>query len=115
MPNKENKTTKTNQPSKDKLRWSDDMVEVLLNALVEETFKAKVYANVVKTLNIAIGPYITKKYIKNRTKTLKDHFIEVYDLFHHLSGFAWNLVIRKFEVEEEVRQDFIKEKSHANK
>ncbi|RYQ92371.1 hypothetical protein Ahy_B09g098575 isoform B [Arachis hypogaea] len=41
-------------------------------------------------------------------KTLKDHFAEAYDLFHHLSGFAWNPVIRKFKAEEEVWQDFIK-------
>ncbi|RYR20186.1 hypothetical protein Ahy_B03g065275 isoform A [Arachis hypogaea] len=39
---------------------------------------------------------------------LKDHFAEVYDLFHHLSGFTWNPVTRKFEAEEEVWQDFIK-------
>ncbi|RYR14490.1 hypothetical protein Ahy_B04g071069 [Arachis hypogaea] len=112
MPNKGNKTTKNNQPSKDNLRWSDNMNEVLLNALVEETFKGnrhnsfwttKVYANVVKILSIAIGPHITKNYIKNKTKTLKDHFAKAYDLFHHLSEFAWNnLVTRKFEAEEEV-------------
>ncbi|XP_020996596.1 uncharacterized protein LOC107485773 [Arachis duranensis] len=48
-------------------------------------------------------------------KTLKDHFAEAYDLFHHLSGFAWNPVTRKFEAEEEVWQDFIKEKPQAEK
>ncbi|XP_057739769.1 uncharacterized protein LOC130956812 [Arachis stenosperma] len=48
-------------------------------------------------------------------KTLQDHFAEAYDLFHHLSGFAWNPVTRKFEAEEEVWQDFIKEKPHAEK
>ncbi|RYR65939.1 hypothetical protein Ahy_A03g011864 [Arachis hypogaea] len=40
-------------------------------------------------------------------KTLKDHFVEAYDLFHHLSRFAWNPVTKKFEAEK-VRQDFIK-------
>ncbi|XLS43492.1 hypothetical protein HN51_000357 [Arachis hypogaea] len=48
-------------------------------------------------------------------KTLKDHFVEAYDLFHHLSGFAWNLVTRKFEAEEEVWQNFIKENPHGKK
>ncbi|RYR10732.1 hypothetical protein Ahy_B05g079210 isoform A [Arachis hypogaea] len=118
-----NKTEAT-QPSKDNLRWSDEMDEALLNALAEEALKdnrhdgswtIEAYANVVKTLNIAIGPHITKNHIKNRMKTLKDHFAEAYDLFHHLSGFAWNLVTRKFEAEEEVWQDFIKEKPQAEK
>ncbi|RYR08763.1 hypothetical protein Ahy_B05g076592 isoform B [Arachis hypogaea] len=124
MPNKENKTTEANQPSKDNLRWSDEMDEVLLNALVEEALKGnrhdgswttEAYANVVKTLSIAIDPHITKNHIKNRMKTLKDHFAEAYDLFHHLSEFAWNPVIRQFEAEEEVWQYFIKEKPHAKK
>ncbi|RYR25788.1 hypothetical protein Ahy_B02g059789 isoform D [Arachis hypogaea] len=35
-------------------------------------------------------------------KILKNHFAETYDLFHHLSEFAWNSVTRKFETEEEV-------------
>ncbi|QHO13234.1 uncharacterized protein DS421_15g513760 [Arachis hypogaea] len=117
MPNKGNKTEAT-QPSKDNLRWSDEMDEALLNALAEEALKCnrhdgswttEAYANVVKTLSIAIGLHITKNHIKSRMKTLKDHFAEAYDLFHHLSGFAWNPVTRKFEADEKVWQDFIKE------
>ncbi|QHN91774.1 uncharacterized protein LOC110264863 isoform X2 [Arachis ipaensis] len=124
MPNKGNKITEANQPSKDNLRWSDEMDEVLLNALAEEALKGnrhdgswttEAYAKAVKTLSIAIGPNITKNHIKNRMKTLKDHFVQAYDLFHHLSGFARNLVTRKFEAEEEVLQDFIKEKLYAEK
>ncbi|XLS75836.1 hypothetical protein HN51_032701 [Arachis hypogaea] len=79
------------------------------------SWTTEAYANVVKTLSIAIGPHITKNHIKNRMKTLKNHFAEAYDLFHHLSGFAWNPVTRKFEAEEEVWQDFIKEKPQAEK
>ncbi|RYR48222.1 hypothetical protein Ahy_A07g034230 [Arachis hypogaea] len=118
MSNKENKTAEANQPSKENLRWSDDMDEVLVNALAEEASKGnrhddlwttETYANIVKTLSIAIGPHITKNHIKNRMKTLKDHFAEEYDLCHHLSGFVWNPVTRRFEAEEEVSQDFIKE------
>ncbi|XLS54739.1 hypothetical protein HN51_004494, partial [Arachis hypogaea] len=105
MLNKGNKIEAT-QPSKDNLRWPDDMDEALLNALAEEAFKA--YANVVKTLSTTIIPHIMKNHIKNRMKTLKDHFAEVYDLFHHLSGFAWNPITRKFEAEE-VWHGFIKE------
>ncbi|RYR18773.1 hypothetical protein Ahy_B03g063385 [Arachis hypogaea] len=40
-------------------------------------------------------------------KTLKDHFVEAYDLFHHLSGFVWNSVTKKFEAKK-VWQNFIK-------
>ncbi|QHO33922.1 L10-interacting MYB domain-containing protein [Arachis hypogaea] len=123
MPNKGNKTEAT-QPSKDNLRWFDEMDEALLNVLAEEALKGnrhdgswttEAYANVVKTLSIAIGPHIIKNHIKNRMKILKDHFAEVYDLFHHLSGFARNPVTRKFEAEEEVWQNFIKEKPQAEK
>ncbi|RYR66360.1 hypothetical protein Ahy_A03g012349 [Arachis hypogaea] len=39
MPNKGKKTAEANQPLKDNLRWSDDMDEVLLNALAEEASK----------------------------------------------------------------------------
>ncbi|RYR25787.1 hypothetical protein Ahy_B02g059789 isoform A [Arachis hypogaea] len=87
------------------------MDEVLLNVLAEKASKGnrhdgswttETYANVVKTLSIAIGPHITKNHIKNRMKILKNHFAETYDLFHHLSEFAWNSVTRKFETEEEV-------------
>ncbi|XP_029144865.1 L10-interacting MYB domain-containing protein-like [Arachis hypogaea] len=94
------------------------MDEVLLNALIEEVLKGnrhdgswttKAYDNIVKTLSIEIGPHITKNYIKNKMKTLKDYFTKAYDLFHHLSGFAWNHVTRKFKTKEEVWQDFIKE------
>ncbi|RYR73045.1 hypothetical protein Ahy_A02g007316 isoform A [Arachis hypogaea] len=87
------------------------MDEVLLNVLAEKALKGnrhndswttKVYANILKTLSIAICPHITKNYIKNIMKTLKDYFGEIYDLFHHFSGFVWNSVTRKFEAEDEV-------------
>ncbi|XLT08655.1 hypothetical protein HN51_054448 [Arachis hypogaea] len=95
--------------------WNIDMqqcYEIILQlkyGIHDGSWTTEAYANVVKTLSIAIGPHITKNHIKNRTKILKDHFTEAYDLFHHLSGFAWNPVTRKFEAEEEVWQDFIKE------
>ncbi|XLT13249.1 hypothetical protein HN51_058939 [Arachis hypogaea] len=89
MPNKGNKTTEATQPSKDNLKWSDDMDEALLNALAEEALKG----------NRHNGSWITEAYA-NVVKTF---------------GFAWNPVTRKFEAEEEVRQEFIKEKPHAKK
>ena len=111
----------TNQPSKDNLRWSDDMDLALLNALLEESVKGnrndgswitEVYNNVVGVLRTTISPHITKQHIKNRMKTLKEHFAEAYDLFNSLSGFAWNPMTKKFEAEEEVWEDFIKVIDH---
>ena len=91
------KITNPNQPFKDNLRWNDDMDLMLLNALTEEAMKGnrhdgswttEAYANVVKVLSVTIGSHITKQHIKNRMKTLKDHFVEAYDLFNSLSGFS---------------------------
>jgi hypothetical protein len=51
---------------------------------------------------------MTKQHIKNRMKTMKDHFAESYDLFGSLSGFSWNSTTRRFEAEEEVWKDLIR-------
>ena len=62
----------------------------------------------VGVLRTTISPHITKQHIKNRMKTLKEHFAEAYDLFNSLSGFAWNPMTKKIEAGEEVWEDFIK-------
>ena len=80
--------------SKDTLRWTPEMDTMLLDALLEEvykgncpdgTFTSLAYATIVKTLRPMIGPIFQKQHIKNRMKTLKDHFNECFDLFHKLS------------------------------
>ncbi|KAJ1402277.1 hypothetical protein SESBI_28172 [Sesbania bispinosa] len=48
-------------------------------------------------------------------KTTKEKFAEAFDLFNSLSGFAWNPTTRRFEVEDEVWEDFIKDKPQATK
>ncbi|XP_058746582.1 uncharacterized protein At2g29880-like [Vicia villosa] len=112
------------QVSKEILRWTDDMDQILLNALMEEANKGnrhdgawttEAYSNVVDALRSLVAPTMTKQHIKNRMKTLKDHFAESYDLFGSLSGFAWNPISRRFEAEDEVWQDLIREKPHAAK
>lgn len=62
----------------------------------------------VEALGSTIGPSITKNHIKNRMKTLKNHFDEAYDLFHILSGFSWDPITRNFHAEDEVWDEFIK-------
>ncbi|WJX69211.1 hypothetical protein P8452_53489 [Trifolium repens] len=58
---------------------------------------------------------MTKQHIKNRIKIMKDHFVESYELFGSLIGFSWNSITRRFEAEEEVWKDLIREKPHAAK
>ena len=61
---KEKKIIDPNQPSKDNLRWTDDMDHILLNALIEEAMQGnrhdeswttKVYANVIKVLSATVS------------------------------------------------------------
>ncbi|KAL6529689.1 hypothetical protein OROGR_015312 [Orobanche gracilis] len=68
----------------------------------------------VNVLTSKFGPVIMKNHIKNRMKTLKCHFAEVYDLFHSLSGFAWNPITRKFEADG-VWDDLIRDKPQATR
>ncbi|KAJ1382578.1 Myb/SANT-like domain [Sesbania bispinosa] len=58
---------------------------------------------------------VTKQHIKNRMKTCNARFAEAYDLFNSLSGFAWNQMTRMFETEEEVWDDFIRDKTPSCK
>ncbi|KAK2453910.1 hypothetical protein QL285_001531 [Trifolium repens] len=118
------KTTKSdsNHPGRDILQWNDEMDQMLLNALAEEANKGnrhdgawttEAYNNMVEDLRSTIGPNITKNHIKNRMKTLKNHFAEAYDLFHSLSGFSWNPITRKFDAEDDVWEELIKGKPHT--
>ncbi|CAL0309379.1 unnamed protein product [Lupinus luteus] len=123
MPKGKVQTTGPNQ-NVNILRWTDEMDQVLMNAFTEELIKenrhdgswtSEAYSNVVKVLQHAIAPNMTKQHIKNRMKTLKEHFAESYDLFNNLSGFAWNPMTKRFEAEDEVWEGFIKDKPQAIK
>jgi hypothetical protein len=117
MTNDKGQSVEPRQANKEVLRWTDDMDKILLNALLEEANKGnrhdglwttEAYSNVVDVLRSEGPPTMTKQHIKNRMKTMKDHFAESYDLFGSLSGFSWNSITRRFEAEEEVWKDLIR-------
>ncbi|KAF2293663.1 hypothetical protein GH714_003933 [Hevea brasiliensis] len=91
---------------RDHVVWTNEMDNVLINAILEEdhkgnrpegTWNTRVFDNMLQVLRVAFGPVIQKSNIKNRMKTLKRTFAECKDLFHGLSGFAWNPVTKLFE------------------
>ncbi|KAJ1401888.1 Myb/SANT-like domain [Sesbania bispinosa] len=105
-------------------RWTEEMDYVMLSQFTEEQNKGHrvggwwlpvAYANVVNALRSAGVSDVTKQHIKNRMKTCNAKFAEAYDLFNSLSGFAWNQMTRMFEAEEEVWEDFIRDKPQAAK
>ncbi|GMP54458.1 hypothetical protein CsSME_00019626 [Camellia sinensis var. sinensis] len=51
---------------------------------------------IVKELREIYNLDLDKAKVKNRLKTIKEHFVECYDLFKHTSGFAWSPVTRMF-------------------
>ncbi|QHO07015.1 uncharacterized protein DS421_14g459910 [Arachis hypogaea] len=68
---------------KDNLRWTEEMDATFLDALIEEcskgnivegTFTTTTYDNVLATLKASFGNHLRKDNLKNRLKTLKDHF-----------------------------------------
>ncbi|KAJ1417741.1 Myb/SANT-like domain [Sesbania bispinosa] len=73
------------------------------------------YAHVVAALIDGGVGEVTKQHVKNKMKTTKEKFAEAFDLFNSLSGFAWNPTTRRFEAEDEVWEDFIRDKPHATK
>ncbi|QHO13628.1 uncharacterized protein DS421_15g517110 [Arachis hypogaea] len=104
--------------SRDTLRWTDEMDTTFIDALIEEcrkgnrvngTFTTMAYDNILSLLRSIYGNHLRKENLKNRLKTLKDHFGVCYDHFHGLSGFSWNSITKIFEAEVEVWEELIKE------
>ncbi|KAJ1388592.1 Myb/SANT-like domain [Sesbania bispinosa] len=98
-------------------RWAEEMDFIMLTAFTEEQNKGHrvsgswlpvAYANVVPALRSAGLSDVMKHHVKNRMKTTKGKFAEVYDLFNSLSCFAWNHMTKKFEEEDEVWEEFIR-------
>ncbi|QHN83866.1 L10-interacting MYB domain-containing protein [Arachis hypogaea] len=110
--------------SRDTLRWTDEMDTTFIDALIEEsrkgnrvdgTFTTMAYDNILSLLRSIYGNHIRKENLKNRLKTLKDHFGVCYDNFHGLSGFSWNPITKMFEAEAEVWEELIKAKPEVKK
>ncbi|RYR79198.1 hypothetical protein Ahy_A01g004034 isoform A [Arachis hypogaea] len=100
------------------------MDTTFIDALIEEsrkgnrvdgTFTTMAYDNILSLLRSIYGNHIRKENLKNRLKTLKDHFGVCYDNFHGLSGFSWNPITKMFEAEAEVWEELIKAKPEVKK
>lgn len=73
------------------------------------TFTTVAYTNMVTELHEKF-PHIdfTKAHLKNRLKTLKEHFSKSYDLFKvGMSGFAWSPVTKLWSAEPDVWKTLI--------
>ncbi|XP_076952223.1 uncharacterized protein LOC143625891 [Bidens hawaiensis] len=103
-----------------KFHWTAPMGITFLPAMITEkdngnridgTFTPQAYTNMVEELSKAFGMDLTKDHLKNRLKTLKDHFSKFYDVFkgNSMSGFSWDLSTKLLDAEEEVWEKLIKE------
>ncbi|XP_021722720.1 uncharacterized protein LOC110690195 [Chenopodium quinoa] len=97
------------------LRWTLHMDKVFLDALiakdingnrVDGQFISKAYENVVKECTEKLNHPFTKEHLKNRLKTIKSNFNDVYDLFN-ASGWGWNEETELFENVDEVWDNLI--------
>ncbi|KAL4337896.1 hypothetical protein AHAS_Ahas12G0156000 [Arachis hypogaea] len=97
--------------SQDTLRWTDEMDTTFIDALIEDcckgnrvddTFITMAYDNMLSLLRSIYSNHLRKENLKNRLKTLKDHFGICYDNFHRLRRFSWNPITKMFEAEVEV-------------
>lgn len=111
----------TNEDGKkvERFMWTHQMDNALIDALynqhvegnrVNQTFTTLAYDNILKELREAFNMEmeLDKTKIRNRLKTIKEHFGECYDLFkNRTSGFAWSPVTRTFHAEPEVWKELI--------
>ncbi|KAL8135801.1 hypothetical protein AgCh_010422 [Apium graveolens] len=78
---------------------------------IDGTFTSQAYVNMVAEMRQKLNIELNKAHLKNRLKTLKDHFTQCYDLFREvgLSGFSWNSESKLFEATEDVWDQLITE------
>ncbi|RYR58437.1 hypothetical protein Ahy_A05g024210 [Arachis hypogaea] len=76
---------------------------------MEVIFTTMPYDNILSLFRSTYDNHLRKKNLKNRMKTLKDHFGVCYDHFHDLNGFSWNSIAKMFEAEAKVWKELIKE------
>lgn len=97
---------------KENLNWSRAMDDALIDAFMHEyekgnkvngTFTTTAYENIVAELSALFGKKVDKERVKNRWKTVKKNFTDVYDIFKNgMSGFAWNPSTHLWDAEPEV-------------
>ncbi|KAL7224067.1 hypothetical protein ACSBR1_025509 [Camellia fascicularis] len=118
------KPQKSEDSKREKLSWTNQMDDALIDALyhqhvegnrVNGTFTTSVYDKIVKEIREIHNSDLDKAKVKNRLKTIKEHFAECYDLFKHTSGFAWSSITRMFTAEPKVWEALIEVKPHAEK
>ncbi|XP_074272090.1 uncharacterized protein LOC141595996 [Silene latifolia] len=114
---------KMEAPSSSSLRWTDRMDKVFIDALMNEvvlgnrvdgSFTSHAYDNIVKECSEKMNQPLTKAHLKNRLKTIKKNFNDVFDLFG-ASGWGWNEVTAMFDNEDEVWESLLEKKPEAKK
>ncbi|XP_076951989.1 L10-interacting MYB domain-containing protein-like [Bidens hawaiensis] len=109
-----------------RFHWTTPMDTVFLQAMITEkdngnriddTFTPQAYTNMVEELSKAFGMDLTKDHLKNRLKTLEEHFSKFYDVLkgNSMSGFSWDPSTKLLGTEEEVWEKLIKESLGAAK
>ncbi|KAK9725386.1 hypothetical protein RND81_05G140300 [Saponaria officinalis] len=105
------------------LRWTVRMDKVFLDSLMNEVacgnrvdgqFTSHAYDNIIKECTEKLNHPFTKDHLKNRLKTIKSNFNEVFDLFG-ASGWGWNEDTEMFDNEEEVWESLLEKKPEARK
>nr|XP_043637873.1 uncharacterized protein LOC122608863 [Erigeron canadensis] len=111
---------------RESLVWTGRMDDAFIQAMLKEkdngnkidgTFTSDACTNMVNEPSKSLNIQFKKDHLKNRLKTLKEHFSQCYDLFRgvSLSGFSWNPNTKLVEAEDEVWEALIKEKLEAEK
>ena len=81
----------------------DALIDVFMHELdignkVNGTFTPTAYDNITQYLSALFGFKVEKEKVKNRWKTLKRNFSEIYDIFKGgMSGFSWNSSTNRWE------------------
>ncbi|KAL0367743.1 UNVERIFIED_CONTAM: hypothetical protein Sradi_3664400 [Sesamum radiatum] len=118
---KQRKQGVVNESRRDRMSWSAEMDEILLDTFVAEDEKGNrhdgiwtstAFDNIVKVCVEKFGHVIEKENVKNRQKTLKTNFAACYDAFRGHRGFAWNPKSQLFEAELEVWKEMLESENY---
>lgn len=116
--NKGKKETNENMVKKEQFGWTTEMDDAFIQSMITQqekgnrpngTFSPRAYTNMVNELSKNLNLPFTKSRLKNRLRTIKEHFAQCHDVIHgsKLSGFSWNATTQFIEAEEEVWEQLI--------